>query len=62
MAARVFKLPDIDDLTKEQDAIIDLPLEGQHLVVGARYRQIRGRLNASTAVGARAAAVRVSSV
>ncbi|MGO2561773.1 MULTISPECIES: 3'-5' exonuclease [unclassified Psychrobacter] len=34
MAARVFKLPDIDDLTKEQDAIIDLPLEGQHLVVG----------------------------
>lgn len=34
MAARVFKLPDIDDLTKEQDAIIDLPLEGQHLIVG----------------------------
>ena len=34
MAPRVFRLPDIDDLTKEQDAIIDLPLEGQHLVVG----------------------------
>lgn len=34
MAARVFKLPDIDDLTKEQDAIIDLPLEGQYLIVG----------------------------
>ena len=34
MGLRRFKLPDIDDLTKEQDAIIDLPLEGQHLVVG----------------------------
>ena len=34
MAPRRFKLPDIDDLTKEQDAIIDLPLEGQHLVAG----------------------------
>ena len=34
MGLRHFKLPDIDDLTKEQDAIIDLPLEGQHLVVG----------------------------
>ena len=34
MAARVFTLPDIDDLTKEQDAIIDLPLEGQYLIVG----------------------------
>ncbi|ALF60578.1 3'-5' exonuclease [Psychrobacter urativorans] len=31
---RVFELPDIDDLTKEQDSIIDLPLEGQHLIVG----------------------------
>ncbi len=34
MANRSFKLPNIGDLSKEQDAALELPKDGQHLVVG----------------------------
>lgn len=34
MAKRYFELPKYSDLTKEQDAAYNLPLEGTHLVVG----------------------------
>jgi len=32
--ARVFKLPGIQDLSKQQDAALALPLAGQHLIIG----------------------------
>lgn len=31
---RVFQLPDIDDLSKDQDRALSLPLDGAHLMVG----------------------------
>lgn len=31
---RTFRLPGIEDLTKEQESVLALPLDGQHLVVG----------------------------
>ena len=34
MAKRTYELPGIQDLSKEQDAVCDLPKEGQHLIVG----------------------------
>ena len=34
MANRSFKLPNIGDLSKEQDAALELPKDGQHLIVG----------------------------
>ena len=34
MAGRNFALPNIQDLTKEQEQVRALPLEGQHLIVG----------------------------
>lgn len=34
MAPRRFELPGIQDLTKEQEAVRALPLEGRHLIVG----------------------------
>ena len=34
MPGRAFKLPNIQDLSKEQEAVRALPLEGQHLIVG----------------------------
>ena len=34
MAKRRFELPGIQDLSKDQDRVLELPKEGQHLVVG----------------------------
>ena len=34
MSNRTFKLPNIGDLSKEQDAALELPKDGQHLIVG----------------------------
>ena len=34
MARRPFELPGIQDLSKEQEAVLALPKEGQHLIVG----------------------------
>lgn len=34
MSGRTFALPNIQDLTKEQERVRNLPLEGQHLIVG----------------------------
>ena len=34
MATRRFELPGIQDLSKEQDAVLALPREGRHLIVG----------------------------
>ena len=34
MAKRSFRLPGIQDLSKEQEAVRALPKEGQHLVIG----------------------------
>ena len=31
---RVFRLPGIEELTKEQESVLALPLDGQHLIVG----------------------------
>lgn len=32
--SRRFRLPSVDELTRPQEAILDLPLDGQHLVIG----------------------------
>ncbi len=34
MARRTFRLPGIQDLTKEQERALSLPIQGQHLIVG----------------------------
>ena len=34
MAKRIFKLPGIQDLSKEQEQARALPLTGQHLIIG----------------------------
>lgn len=34
MPSRTFRLPGIQELTKEQERVLELPLEGQHLIVG----------------------------
>ncbi len=34
MPSRTFRLPGIQELTKEQERVLELPLEGQHLVIG----------------------------
>ncbi len=35
MAKRTFKLPGVEDLSKDQDRVLRLPRDGQFLIVGA---------------------------
>ena len=34
MARRTFRLPRVQDLSKDQERVRSLPLDGQHLVIG----------------------------